>query len=131
VHTFGTTRLDLLVAERNRAAAPLIVLTAQADGEVVVSASGEIDLSNEMQLRAAVGEVIAARQRLVLDLSGVEFMGTSGLSIIADAYRRLGRDRSAIVVRRPSRAVYRMLTISAVDRLVTIEDDRGSPRRTG
>jgi anti-sigma B factor antagonist len=101
---------------------PLAIETISDDGQLVLAVRGEIDLSNAEQLRTAVvGQALPGR-RLVLDLTDVRFMGSPGVTILVEAYRRLDHDRHALVLRRPSPAVRRILEITAIDRLVTIDD---------
>ncbi len=48
---------------------------------VVVSPAGDIDSATSGPLRAAIGEQVAAGARhVVLDLSGVAFLGSAGLA---------------------------------------------------
>jgi anti-sigma B factor antagonist len=58
-----------------------LTIRATRDGSTaIVTASGEIDLSNVGDLRAAVTDACAEEcDRLRLDLSGVEFIDSTGL----------------------------------------------------
>jgi anti-anti-sigma factor len=83
---------------------------------------GEIGRADEEALRAAVLEALQPGRRLVLDLSETSSMAYCGVRVIVDAFRELGRDRSAVVVRRPSPVVRHLLHVTAVERFITIED---------
>src|SRR5262249_54078581 len=57
----------------------LSIHTTRDGSTAIVAASGEIDLSNVGDLRAAVTEAAVGADRLRLDLSGVEFIDSTGL----------------------------------------------------
>jgi anti-sigma B factor antagonist len=57
-----------------------LTIRATRDGSTaIVTASGEIDLSNVGDLRAAVTDACDDCDRLRLDLSGIEFIDSTGL----------------------------------------------------
>jgi anti-anti-sigma factor len=53
-----------------------------AVGPTVVAVSGEIDASNTHEIEACVQSLFARRMDVVIDLTGVSFMGSSGLWIV-------------------------------------------------
>jgi anti-sigma B factor antagonist len=77
--------------------------------------SGELDLATapdlEQHLRALEeGEGI----RIVLELSGLTFMDSAGLTVIVEAERRAGERGRSLVMRGPSRQVTRLLELAGV-----------------
>lgn len=92
----------------------LLVITSE--GARVV-ASGEIDAHTAPSLDAAIQ---AAGSDVVLDLSGVEFVDSSGLRVLVDAHRRLGDAGGSLTITNPSSAVARLFTISGVDDYLNI-----------
>jgi len=57
-----------------------LTIRAERDGSTaIVTASGEIDLANSGDLRAAVTDAAEDCDRLRLDLSGIEFIDSTGL----------------------------------------------------
>lgn len=95
----------------------------ESDGVVVVAVSGEMDLGTADELAAAVRLAVCRSRRLVIDMAEMTFIDSSGLGIIATAYRELGQLRETIVLRSPNAAARRILNISGIERLVTIEGD--------
>lgn len=70
-----------------------------ADAVVVVLA-GELDLAVAKKVRAALGQAMGdPRPRLIVDLSGLTFIDSSGLHIILDAYRRCRTARPTLTIR--------------------------------
>ena len=64
---------------------------ASANGVVVATLSGEIDLSNAAQItRAVVGGVPNEAVGLVMDLSDVAYLDSAGVRMLAELERRLG-----------------------------------------
>ncbi|WP_241010760.1 STAS domain-containing protein [Mycobacterium camsae] len=64
---------------------------ADHDGIVVLSIGGEIDLVTAPALEEAIGGVAVNNpSALIIDLSGVEFLGSVGLKILAATCEKLG-----------------------------------------
>ena len=78
------------------------VLEAQPDGDAVtVVLAGEFDLAMADPIRKALTRAMREpRARLILDLSGVTFIDSSGLHIILDAYE-VCRDGGPRLIIRP------------------------------
>ena len=83
----------------------------------VVAPTGEIDIATASAVRDAMLATVGPR-RLVLDLRGVEFMDTSGLSLLVEEQRRSRqRGGSFEVVPGPTR-VQRLLDIAGLTPLL-------------
>ncbi|WP_420116179.1 STAS domain-containing protein [Micromonospora sp.] len=97
--------------------------TRQEGAGTVVEVVGDLDMSTTPQLRERLREVIEGGTRVVVvDLTGVGFMDSSGLGALVVAYREL-RERNGWLglagVRRPVRTV---LSITGVDQVVAVFD---------
>jgi anti-sigma B factor antagonist len=57
----------------------LSIISSREGSTAIVAATGEIDLSNAGDLRSAVTEAADGVEKLTLDLSGVEFIDSTGL----------------------------------------------------
>jgi anti-anti-sigma factor len=93
-------------------------------GCAVVVASGEIDLDTAPALRAALNAATERSCRIVLDLTAVTFLDSSGLSVIAGAQHLSGAgdgDGSLCLVD-PAPIVRRVLDITRVSQLFPICD---------
>ncbi len=88
-------------------------------GAIVVWLWGEHDLSTDSALCLALARAIALDGAgLIVDLSGVEFMGASTLGVIAQA--ELLRQRSAsFTVRSPATFLRRVISACGLDDLLT------------
>jgi anti-anti-sigma factor len=69
----------------------------QRDGVLVATIAGEVDSSNASELRLALSDRLpSAAGALVLDLSGVSYLDSSGVQLLFELGRRLGARRQAM-----------------------------------
>jgi anti-sigma B factor antagonist len=90
----------------------------------VLEVVGEIDLSSAAALRAAIDEAIGDGVRaLVVDLEGVAFMDSSGLSVLVAAMRQLAEagGRFAVVCTNPS--LIKVFAVTGLDRVFHLGAD--------
>jgi anti-sigma B factor antagonist len=100
----------------------------RCDGGVhVVSVSGEIHVSTAPRFREELNAVIeSGGTRLVLDLSAVEFIDSTGLSVLLNGLRLVNqrKGRMALVCR--NRTVLRLFQITSLDATFDIFEDRAA-----
>jgi anti-sigma B factor antagonist len=63
------------------------------DGVCLVKARGEVDISNAQSLRSVLQNVDIAEKAVIVDISGVTYMDSSGFAVLLETARRL-RPRS-------------------------------------
>ena len=56
---------------------------------VVVSVQGELDITSSPRFDECLSEASAGSDRVILDMSGVDFMDTTALAVIVGHWRRL------------------------------------------
>lgn len=84
-------------------------------GARVVSISGEFDIAHAESARRVLDEAAADRDHaLVLDLTGCEFIDSSGLSTILAATRGRAAEASVAVVAVPQSELRRMLDLTGI-----------------
>jgi len=88
---------------------------------VVVWVSGEIDVATAPQLDACLRELGAT---VTLDFTGVTFMDSSGLSVLAAAAKRLACQNGELVLRAVHARERKVLEMTSMDELLTIEEPR-------
>jgi len=92
-----------------------------ADRSTVIEAYGEIDIASAGELRAMIDSSCqVGADRLIVDLSGVRFMDSSGLNVLIGTARRLGAGSFGVVVSRPS--IRRIFSVTGIDNLVPVFD---------
>lgn len=89
-----------------------IEAAAQQDVWVVV-VEGELDASSAARLRSAVEEGLnEGLSSVVLDLAGISFIDSSGLSALIHAYKEVEDREGALTLRAPSASVIRVLEMT-------------------
>ncbi len=80
--------------------------------------AGELDSSNVQQLEAAVATIVdQAPERVVLDLSGLRFMDSAGISVLV----RLAGEVQTVEIRDPSPIVRRVIEITGLTSVLQVE----------
>jgi stage II sporulation protein AA (anti-sigma F factor antagonist) len=100
-------------------------VTVVADGDVAtVSFRGELDMSGVDRAREAIDQAeTGSTGLLVLDLSRLDFLDSTGLEVILRAARRASDSGRRLIVQRPSRYVRRLLEMTAIDQSLDIVED--------
>lgn len=93
------------------------------DGIMYLRLNGEVDHHSASDLRRSVdNEICAVRPgRLVLDLSGVGFMDSSGLGFIMGRYALLRELGGGMLIRDPTPACNRILELAGIRRIIPVE----------
>jgi anti-sigma B factor antagonist len=91
------------------------------DGSVVVEVSGEIDIGTASAVREATDEALRGRpRRLVVDLSGVSFLGSAGVAVLAAADHRQRGQGGDLRVVAATRATRRVLELTGLDEQLSV-----------
>ena len=100
-------------------------VTVSTDGDrSTVALRGELDLSGVDRARQAIEQAEAGEaQLLVLDLSELDFIDSTGLEVMLRAARRAQEEGRRLIVQRPSRYVRRLLAMTAIDQSLDIVED--------
>jgi anti-sigma B factor antagonist len=97
----------------------------QRDDVVVARLTGELDISvAESTGRKITDAVPSSARGLVVDMSGLEFMDSSGVSMLFGLARHVGSHRQQLVVVAPTgKPVSRVLQIVEFDRAAPVRED--------
>jgi anti-sigma B factor antagonist len=100
-------------------------VTVSADGDrSTVTLRGELDMSGVDRAREAIEQAESGESTLVvLDLSELDFLDSTGLEVILRAARRAHQEGRRLVVQRPSRYVMRLLEMTAIAQSLDIVQD--------
>jgi anti-anti-sigma factor len=88
----------------------------------LIRAAGEIDLSSVAALRRELDAARAEAFTVLLDLSGVTFIDSSGLHLLLEASRSSALSDWGFFVVRPSDVVQRLIQVSGTEDLLTMVD---------
>ena len=95
------------------------VTTTRSGDEAVVTISGEVDADTSPRLDAEFTSLLADGIRtMAVDVEGVSFLGSSGLSVLIGAHRAADR----FTLRRGNRIVDRLIDLTGLG-LLYGEDD--------
>lgn len=97
----------------------------QRDDVVVARLSGELDISVAEKTGRKIADAVASSALgVVVDMSGLEFMDSSGVSMLFSLARQVGSHRQQLrVVAPPGRPVSRVLQIVEFDRAAPVDID--------
>lgn len=89
-------------------------------GKLVVTLEGSIDLERAPQVRATLLECTAKKMDLVIDLSAVEYIDSSGIANLVEALQATQNAGRALRLVAVSGQVYRVLKLARLDKVFTI-----------
>jgi anti-anti-sigma factor len=100
-----------------------LILRSERNGDIhAIQLFGELDLTTTAELERAVARVEADRvEEIVLDLSGLEFIDSTGIAFLLAADSRSRPDTHRLTLRRGPAAVHRVFELCAVDALLPFE----------
>ncbi|MBN9100791.1 MULTISPECIES: STAS domain-containing protein [unclassified Pseudonocardia] len=100
-------------------------ITLPQPGTVLLDVHGEVDTLTAPPLEQALSDLLAEQEadRLVVDLSGVTFLASSGLAVLIRAAHRAADRRLRLRLVTASRAVRRPLQITGSEQLFDMYED--------
>ena len=96
-------------------------MTDTSESGTRIAVRGDLDLATVGSLKPALEKAIATGEPTVLDLAECTFLDSSALKAIADAGRNAQEAGAGFAVARPSPQAARVLEISGLNEIVTIE----------
>jgi anti-anti-sigma factor len=104
----------------------------QRDNVLVAFVSGEIDSSNASELRLALSERLpSSSSALVLDLSAVSYLDSSGVHLLFELGRRLAARRQSLRLIVPEGApMRRVLELCAIESVAPMDHELDGALRT-
>lgn len=99
------------------------ITVTSRDSALTIALSGEIDHHGAREMMAQLDQAIAERlpARLVLDLSGVTFMDSSGIAVLLRSRRQLEHTGGELRVTGIPAQARRVLDAAGVGRLISFD----------
>ena len=97
---------------------------SEFDGrELKIKLRGEIDHHSAAAVRVSLDDMIRSRlpKRLVIDMSGVDFMDSSGLGLIMGRYTLMQSLGGEVCVLDPSPATEKIMNLAGMERIITVK----------
>lgn len=99
----------------------LDIATSVVDGRTVVQVVGEIDVYTAPQLRERLdAEIDAGRYDLVVDLSGVSFMDSTGLGVLVGRLKQIRLNDGSMRLVCSHDRVLKVFVITGLDKVFAI-----------
>ena len=94
---------------------------------LIVHVRGEIDHHSAVEVRTGIDERILTEraERVLLELSAVDFMDSSGLGLIMGRFALVKQYGGTLSVLDPSPAVVKMMRLAGMERMVTVLRTKG------
>lgn len=97
------------------------------DGVDVLLVEGEIDVATAPRLIAALNDTVSEAVRsVIIDLTSVGFMDSTGLALLINAHRRLTRQRKGFAVVCPAGPLWRVFELTDMLDTLRVCPDRES-----
>jgi anti-sigma B factor antagonist len=104
-----------------------------ADGVLAFTVKGELDLKTAPELDRPLEQAVvdSGEASVLIDLSGCEFIDSTGIALIVRAWQRVDRDAGGdgsgrLVICCTNDQVERLLKITGVESSISTHDDRDS-----
>ncbi len=97
--------------------------TRFSDGILEITLCGEIDHHRAVSIRTGIDEEIWEKRpsKTVLDLSGIEFMDSSGLGLIMGRYSLMQKLGGSLTLRNPNERIVKIFDLAGLGRMILIE----------
>ncbi|MDX6280883.1 MAG: anti-sigma factor antagonist, partial [Kribbellaceae bacterium] len=99
----------------------LTIRTNQNNDHVVLGLSGDLDMESAPALTVELKAVLGSRPVLI-DLSGVEFMDSTGVGVLVGAHREAAARGGALLLAGPGPRLQKIFKITKLDKVFAIHD---------
>ena len=86
----------------------------------VIALSGDIDLESSPKVRTALLDCVGSKQAVVVDMSAVAYIDSSGVASLVEAFQSARKNGSRFMLARVSDAAMRVLELARLDKVFTI-----------
>jgi anti-sigma B factor antagonist len=91
-------------------------------GTVVVSFQGEVDLEHSPRAREVLLECVERGKPVLVDLSGVAYIDSSGVASLVEAFQLARRKGTDFALAEVNPAALRVLELARLDKVFTIHE---------
>jgi anti-sigma B factor antagonist len=96
--------------------------TSEKDGTILVTLSGEVDLSHSAALRKRLMDLMFERRNVVVDMAAVTYVDSSGIAGLVEAYQMARKGNTRFTLAAVSDPVRRVLQLARLDRVFTLAE---------
>jgi anti-sigma B factor antagonist len=113
-----------LETRENLSPTPFSVKSERLQGIAVISVQGELDLATASPLQQLLDDAVADGSKIIVDLSGCEFVDSTGIALIVKAFREVGEVEPSMGLCGLRGQVLRVLELSGIPDYIPTRDDR-------
>jgi anti-sigma B factor antagonist len=92
----------------------------EREGRLVVALEGDVDLESSPEARRVLLEAVGAGRNVLVDLSGVGYMDSSGVASLVEAFQHARREQSGFGLVCVTDSTRRVLELARLDRVFRI-----------
>ena len=125
-------RYRFLFCRKTRKGEKLENLIMKYENDVLTARlAGELDHHLAAEIRTKIDEEMMAKlpKKLVLELSEIEFMDSSGLGLILGRYTKALEIGCLLILRNPGRRIKRLIEISGVASMIQTEETKTEEKK--
>ncbi|GAA0576422.1 STAS domain-containing protein [Kribbella sandramycini] len=97
----------------------LTIRTAEAADHLLLTVIGDLDLENAPAMTAALKDAIGVRP-VILDLTGVDFMDSSGLGVLVGAHKEAAAHGAALLLAAPGPRLQKIFKITKLHKVFAV-----------
>jgi anti-sigma B factor antagonist len=102
----------------------LSVTSRSQGGRAVLSVVGEVDVYTAPRLRERIGDLVTGGEHhLVVDLSGVDFLDSTGLGVLVGGLNRVRGHRGSLCLVCPQERILKVFRITGLTGVFPIHPD--------
>ena len=96
------------------------------DGDIRICLKGEMDHHNAVGVRGEIDKLIYDERpkRLMLDLSEIGFMDSSGLGFIMGRYALMEKLGGTLILENPNERIVKIFELAGLQRIVRVENSK-------
>ena len=100
------------------------IIFQSRDNILIVKLTGELDHHGADQIREKVdSKIISSNSKnLILDLSELKFMDSSGIGIIIGRYKAVSSQGGKLYIVCPSKTINKLIRMCGIEKIITIKD---------
>ena len=98
------------------------IQTTTIDDEILITVKGEVDLYSSPELRTAILDAVpAAAAEVAVDLSGVDYIDSSGVATLVEGLKSAREHDKKFVLVKPAASVRQVLELARLDSIFEVK----------
>lgn len=105
-----------------------VSIVEDGPGRVIITLVGEVDMHTVPRLDTVLRNLDPATTRIIIDLTGVDFLGSAGLKALVSAQRAAERTRAKLALVASGPTVHRPLDVTGLTDMFEMHPDLAQAR---